>query len=90
MRVQVVPRYHFNVYDGVAIPDEDGQEFEGREEARQEAVRYAGEIIKDQSRRYAVREEWRMEVTDERGLVLFRLDFSVLEASSLPEAYARS
>ena len=47
-----------------------------------EAIRLAGAIVRDDARRIAVGEDWRMEVTDERGLILFRLDFTVLQTSA--------
>lgn len=72
-----VPRYHFNVYDGVSDIDHEGQELAGWEEARLEAVRLSGKIIENNARRIALGPDWRMEITDENGLVLFRLDFTV-------------
>ncbi len=84
-----MPRFHFNVYDGVSSPDKDGTELPDWDAARVQAIAYAGEILKDTSQRLAVGEQWNMEVTDERGLVLFRLDFSVMEAPSLSERHRR-
>lgn len=84
-----MPRFHFNVFDGVSLPDEDGMECPDWDAARVQAIAYAGEILKDTSQRLAIGEQWHMEVTDERGLVLFRLDFSVLEAPTLSERRRR-
>ena len=78
-----VPRFHFNVFDGVSDIDTEGTELPSWEEARFEAIRLAGEIIRDDSKRIAVGEDWRLEVTDETGLILFRLDFNVMEAPAL-------
>ena len=36
-----MPRYHFNVHDGVSLPDRDGVELPNLPAARKEAVRYA-------------------------------------------------
>lgn len=70
-----MPRFFFNVYDGVSSLDDTGSELADRQEARIEAVRLAGEILKDDAQRIALGEDWRIEVVDERGLVLFRFDF---------------
>lgn len=71
-----MPRFHFNVYDGVSIPDLNGAELANAREARLEAIRYAGELMTDHPERIALGEDWRMEVTDPTGLILFHLDFS--------------
>lgn len=78
-----MPRFHFNIYDGISLPDRDGSELADWQEARLEAVRLAGVILRDNATRIALGEEWRMEVTDETGLILFRLDFNVLEAPAM-------
>ncbi|MGU3537760.1 DUF6894 family protein [Methylobacterium sp. A54F] len=72
-----MPRFFFNVYDGRSEIDHDGTELSDHHEARRQAIRFAGRILDDEAHRIAIGEEWRMEVTDERGLVLFRLDFMV-------------
>ena len=76
-----MPRFYFNVYDGVALPDLAGVELKSWPDARFEAIRLAGAILRDEAKRIALTEDWRMEVTDENGLVLFRLDFTVLESA---------
>lgn len=78
-----MPRFHFNVYDGVNEIDREGTELGDCDEARIEAMRLSGEILKNTAHRLALGEDWRMEVTDERGLILFRLDFTVMEAPVL-------
>jgi hypothetical protein len=75
-----VPRFFFNVYDGFAVLDADGTELLGLQEARSKAIEYAGALLKDDSKRLALGEDWRMEVTDERQLVLFRIDFTVMDS----------
>lgn len=75
-----MPRFHFNVYDGVTDIDHEGQLLPSWTEARLVAIQCAGNIIADDRKRLALGEDWRMEVTDKAGLVLFRLDFSIREA----------
>lgn len=84
-----MPRFHFNIYDGVNLLDPTGTELPGWDEARSEAVRLAGDVLKDSAHRIALGEDWRMEVTDDTGLILFRLDFSVLEAPVVRRIWAK-
>lgn len=72
-----MPRYHFNVYDGVTLLDKKGVELPDTKFARREAVRYAGVLLEEGARLESLGPEWRMEVTDTTGLILFRLDFFV-------------
>ena len=83
-----MPRFHFNVYDGVINLDQNGIELAGWIEARVEAIRRAGVILADDAKRIAVGEDWRLEVTDDTGLILFRLDFSVMESSAIKRIWA--
>lgn len=78
-----MPRFHFNIRDGVNQPDREGTVLPDYAEARIEAMRLAGEILKNTAHRLALGEDWHMEVIDERGLVLFRLSFQVIEAPAL-------
>lgn len=81
-----VPRYHFNVYDGVSSLDLDGTELPDVQAARVEGIRLAGEILKDDADRIDLGEEWRLEVTDQAGVVLFRMAFLVVEEAAQPES----
>lgn len=72
-----MPRYHFNVYDGFSTHDRDGTELVDAHEARREALRRASGLLDDEVIRGGLGEDWRMEVTDEAGALLFRFDFIV-------------
>jgi hypothetical protein len=76
-----MPRYFFHTFDGSAHPDAEGTELPGLEEAREEAVQTAGEIIRGQSEKSWKGCDWHMEVTDAAGQALFRLRFSLEELS---------
>ncbi|ONF50247.1 DUF6894 family protein [Methylobacterium radiotolerans] len=78
-----MPRYFFNIYDGVSMLDDTGTELADWQEARIQAIEFAGAVIKDEAKHIALGEDWRIEVTDERKLVLFRFDFITLEAPAL-------
>jgi hypothetical protein len=78
-----VPRYHFNVYDGVVLLDKKGVELPEIMFARREAIRYAGVLLEEGARLESLGSEWRMEVADEAGLILFRLDFFVTPSAAV-------
>ena len=84
-----MPRFHFNVYDGVSDIDKEGVELPDWEAARAQAVRVAGQIIKDGAKRIALGEDWRLEVTDYKGLILFRMDFSILASPAAANPWPR-
>lgn len=72
-----MPRFFFHVHDGASFPDEEGTELADWREAQFEAIRVSGAVIADNARTLKLGEDWMMEVTNEAGLVLFRLDFHV-------------
>lgn len=78
-----MPRYYFNICDGVRAPDETGIELANWHDARVEAIRLAGAILKGDAQRLALSDDWHLEVADERGLMLFRFDFISHEAPVL-------
>ena len=82
-----MPRYHFNVFDRDGTPDLDGTELPNHNAARREAIRLAGALLEQEGERLGLGEDWRMEVTDGTGLILFRLDFPVIEAPSTRDAH---
>ena len=74
-----MPRFHFHVYNGLSLPDSRGIDLADGDAARAEALRLAGELIQDGPTRRRLGRDWRMEVTDAAGTLLFRLDFTVAE-----------
>lgn len=83
-----MPRYHFNLDDGLGhVPDKEGQELADEEAARAEAVRSARSMIAAD-----VMEGWldlggRIEVTDAAGTKLFTIEFE--DAVELRQLSAR-
>jgi hypothetical protein len=61
------------------MPDLDGTELASLSSARKEAVILAGALIKEHGQSFWDSQEWHMEVTDESGILLFRLDFMATE-----------
>lgn len=64
-------RYFFNQIDGERKPDDEGLEFESIDQARLEAVRYAGEVLRYHPTLVWTGEDFRIEVTDRDQLILF-------------------
>lgn len=71
-----MPRFHLNAYDGVALPDSTGRDLADLDEARAEAVRLAGELMRDGATDRRLGDNWRIEVADDTGRSLFWLDLS--------------
>lgn len=78
-----MPHYYFNVRDGVSIPDHVGVELHDLYAARLEAVRFSGEILRDHPDAFWIQHEWRIEVTDDVGLILFAIHISAVVAPAL-------
>ena len=78
-----MPRYFFNVYDHRELIDEEGSILPNWRVAQAVAIRYAGELLQSEAERLESGEDWHLEVTDETGLILFRLDFSLNSSSAL-------
>jgi hypothetical protein len=71
-----MPKFFFNVDE--ERPDSVGVDFPDRKTARGEAIRAAGEILRDIDGAFTG-QEWKMVVRDERGEVVLELRFSVTE-----------
>lgn len=70
-----MPRFFFDVQDGKGFVDDVGSECVDLSGARQEAVRFAGEILCDMAQLWNGR-AWQMKVRDEAGEVVTTLEFS--------------
>jgi hypothetical protein len=71
-----MPRYFFHVMDGRASIDREGTELAGLAEARAEAVRTAGEILRPDSAGVWSGHPWQMTIADDTGKTKFTLRFS--------------
>lgn len=76
-------RYFFHVHDGKDLCDEEGTELPTIEAARSEAARYAGMLLQNPDGDLWSGEPWRMDVTNESGLLLFTLMFLATDAPAL-------
>jgi hypothetical protein len=71
-----MPPYFFNIRDGRDIRDTEVVELAGVGEARNQAIRTAGEMIRQDGHTVWNGSPWQMNVTDEAGAAVFTLRFS--------------
>ncbi len=76
-------RYHFHVHDDRKMRDIEGTELPDLKSAQIEGVRLAGALLAREAAEFWNVCEWSMDVTDDKGLVLFTLDFSATLAPAL-------
>lgn len=75
-----MPRYFFHIIDGTTDSDHIGTDFPDLYAAQDQAVRAAGEAIRDLGGQLFDHESWKMQVDDDAGKMLFTLTVSVDEA----------
>ena len=73
-----MPKYVFTIHDGGPDPDPIEMELPDLAAARAEAIRTAGEILRDIDGKFSG-QEWRMEVADVAGKRLLAFRFSAEE-----------
>lgn len=78
-----MPRYHFNIYDGETTLDRDGTQLSGPEDARRESIRVASDLLRSEAVKAHLDADWRVEVTDGRGMILFRIDILMRGSAAL-------
>ena len=66
-----MPRYHFHCADGHREPDLEGTELADDEAAQHTAIAFAGEVLKYDPKDLWQKGQWRVEVTDAQGALLF-------------------
>ena len=75
--------YFFHTEDGLSLLDTEGTEFASATEAKIEAVRMIGDMLRSEPAEFWDTRALRVIVTDEAGLILFVLDCSAVEAPAL-------
>jgi hypothetical protein len=85
-----MPRYYFDVCDASNVPDFNGTDLANLAVARVEAVRLAGRLLSDQPRSFWEQSDWHIDVTNDDGEHLFRLDVTVTDAPILVSANSNS
>jgi hypothetical protein len=80
-----MPRYFFNLNNGCILTDQEGEELPGIAVARDEAIRMAGRILRNEGQKVLGGTEWRMEVFDGARQIVFRLRVSGEDIDPEPE-----
>ncbi len=76
-----MPRYYFNV-DGSGLPADDvGTLLRGPKQAEDQAITFAGEMLKDIDGKFWNGPEWLLHVTDEYGAMVCKLRISGVNAT---------
>lgn len=68
-----MPRYFFNIQHGQPDPDETGMDLPDNDAAWKEATITAGKLLQDMDGTLKPGREWRMEVTDAAGNLIWVL-----------------
>jgi hypothetical protein len=71
-----MPRYHFQVRTDIHVMLSEVVELAKTDDARIEASRRIGELLKDHAGKIGADQDWRMDVTDDVGLILFVIQYS--------------
>ena len=77
-----MPRYFFDVIDGESQSDTVGTECTSPEEARAQAIRTAGEMLRDALPHFRESSEWQMRVREGEQQPFLTLRFSTEPALS--------
>ncbi|RYB01412.1 DUF6894 family protein [Lichenibacterium ramalinae] len=75
-----MPRYFFHRTDGDFDPDREGTELPNLNAARLEAIRYAAETVKDSPDQIWSSTPFRIEVSDDTGMLLSTVIILEIEA----------
>jgi hypothetical protein len=75
-------RFFFHTEDGQPIPDDEGTELGTLAEARVEAVRVLGDLLRETPDEVLATGALRLTVTDAAGLIYFALDLSATDAAA--------
>lgn len=77
-----MPKFHFEVRTETHVMLTEGMELADFRAARVEAAKRVGALLHDHASEIWVDEEWRMDVTDERGLILYALHISAMKSAA--------
>jgi hypothetical protein len=75
-------RFFFHTEDGRNVSDSEGTELNTLAEARVEAIRVLGDMLRENPDELLATGEFRLTVTDARGLIYFALDLSATDAAA--------
>ena len=79
-----MPHFCFNVRDGRDIGDAESVELVDFRAACLQGIRFAGALLENEADQIDVSEDWQLEVTDDTGLILFLMTFSIMQSPAVP------
>lgn len=77
-----MPKYHFEVRTESHVMLTEGVELPDATAARQEAARRIGLLLTEHAGQIWVDEDWRMDITDQAGLILYVLQVSAMNTAA--------
>lgn len=77
-----MPRYYFSSFGALPEPDEDGVDLADIAAAREMALRFAGEVLQGEPAMVSRHGQWRVEVTDDAGALVFTVTTVAVDTSS--------
>jgi len=75
-------KFFFHTENGRSFPDNEGTELETLADARMEAVRVLGDVLRETPDEVLATGMLRLTVTDAAGLIYFALDLSATDAAA--------
>lgn len=78
-----MPRYFFHTADGGRCRDRSGTPLPDDAAARAAAIRFAGDVLSDEPDLLRDGKDFRVEVTDEQGVLLFTIVTQTVDAPRL-------
>ena len=76
-------RYHFQVRTETHVMLTQAADLKDKEEARLEAAKHIGNLLHEHAGKLWVDEDWHMDVTDDRGLILFVITVSAMQSAAV-------
>ncbi len=81
-----MPKFHIALRTESTVSDTLDIERDNLTDLRVELARFVGEMLKDHANQIWVDEDWRVDVTDENGLILYVMHVSANEAPAAAKA----
>ena len=80
-----LPRYFFHLNTTLRTTDDEGLELDGLKQAREEAIRTCGEMMRDAADGFWGSRPWSITITDDAGLIFYELAVDGFAAQAADE-----
>ena len=77
-----MPFYHFEVRTPSHVMITEGADLADDRDARVEAAKRIGALLHDHAGQLWLDQDWQMDVTDERGLILYAIHVSAIRSAA--------